>query len=91
MGALGRAGWIGRRTRQACVGSSLLALLCLVIMAVVAFTHPDDSQAIFHVWYAIPDFIFSIPAVSFIIPSLFGVILLRRAGDQAPMTSRGEP
>jgi len=32
-------------------------------------------------WYASPGFIVGIPAVPFIIPFLFGVVLLRRAGE----------
>lgn len=37
-------------------------------------------MAIFETWYAIPGFVFWIPAVSFMIPSLLGIHLLRRAG-----------
>jgi hypothetical protein len=32
-------------------------------------------------WYTIPGFIFAIPAIPWIMPCLFGVVLLRRAGN----------
>lgn len=78
--ALGRTRWLGRRSSRAFVGTSLFAVLCLAIMTAVAI-RSQDPMAIFKTWYAIPGFVFSIPAVSFMIPSLLGVTLLRRAGD----------
>lgn len=79
--ALGRTQWLGRAASRSFVRVSLLAVLCLAIMMAVALRNPQDSMAVFKTWYAIPGFIFSIPAVSFMIPSLLGANLLRRAGD----------
>jgi hypothetical protein len=56
---------------------SLVALLLLVIRGL----HFADPKALSTPWYASPGFIVGIPAVPFIIPFLFGVVLLRRAGD----------
>ena len=41
-----------------------------------------DPISIFTQWYNDPGFVVGIPAVPFIMPFLFGVILLRRAGDE---------
>lgn len=37
---------------------------------------------VFMHWYTIPAFVAGIPAVPWIMPCLFGVVLLRRAGDE---------
>lgn len=80
--ALGQAQWIGRGAARAFTIVSLIALLLLVIRGL----HFPDPRALSTPWYASPGFIVGIPAVPFIIPFLFGVVLLRRAGesDSAP-------
>jgi len=80
--ALGQARWIGRGAARAFMIVSLVALLLLVIRGL----HFADPHALSAPWYTNPGFIVGIPAVPFIIPFLFGVVLLRRAGksDGAP-------
>ena len=56
---------------------SLVALLLLVIRGL----HFPDPHALSTPWYTSPGFIVGIPAVPFITPFLFGVVLLRRAGE----------
>lgn len=82
--ALGQARWIGRGAARAFTITSLVALLLLVIRGL----HFPDPRALSTPWYTNPGFIVGIPAVPFIIPFLFGVILLRRAGesDAAPVS-----
>lgn len=41
-----------------------------------------DPRALSTPWYTNPGFVVGIPAVPFIMPFLFGVVLLRRAGDE---------
>ena len=79
--SLRRISWSGKNGSKGFVWTSFFAVLCLLIMATVALANPTEDMAVFKTWYAIPGFIFSIPAVTFIIPCLFGVLLLRRAGD----------
>ena len=80
--SLGQARWIGRGAARAFMIVSLVALLLLVIRGL----HFPDPHALSTPWYTNPGFIVGIPAVPFIIPFLFGVVLLRRAGesDAAP-------
>jgi hypothetical protein len=80
--SLGQAKWIGLGAARAFAIVSLVALLLLVIRGL----HFPDPHALSAPWYTNPGFIVGIPAVPFIIPFLFGVILLRRAGesDAAP-------
>jgi len=80
--SLGQARWIGRGAARAFMIVSLVALLLLVIRGL----HFPDPRALSTPWYTNPGFIVGIPAVPFIIPFLFGVVLLRRAGesDAAP-------
>jgi hypothetical protein len=80
--ALGQARWIGRGAARAFMIVSLVALLLVVIRGL----HFPDPHALSTPWYTNPGFIVGIPAVPFIIPFLFGVVLLRRAGksDGAP-------
>jgi len=80
--ALGQARWIGRGAARAFMIVSLVALLLLVIRGSAL----PDPHALSTPWYTNPGFIVGIPAVPFIIPFLFGVVLLRRAGksDGAP-------
>lgn len=78
--ALGQARWIGRGAARAFVIISLVALLLLVIRGL----HFPDPHTLSAPWYTNPGFIVGIPAVPFIIPFLFGVVLLRRAGESDP-------
>ncbi len=82
--SLRQARWIGRGAACAFTIVSLIALLLLVIRGL----HFPDPKALSTPWYASPGFIVGIPAVPFIIPFLFGVVLLRRAGesDAAPVS-----
>jgi len=75
--ALGQARWLGRGAARAFMIISLVALLLLVIRGL----HFPDPRALSTPWYTNPGFIVGIPAVPFIIPFLFGVVLLRRAGE----------
>ena len=75
--SLGQAKWIGRGAARTFTIVSLVALLLLVIRGL----HFPDPKALSTPWYTSPGFIVGIPAVPFIIPFLFGVVLLRRAGE----------
>jgi hypothetical protein len=75
--SLGEARWIGRGAARTFMIISLVALLLLVIRGL----HFPDPKALATPWYTSPGFIVGIPAVPFIIPFLFGVVLLRRAGE----------
>jgi hypothetical protein len=74
--SLGRVKWLGRGATRAFMIVSFVALLFLVIRGV---QYPDGTKT---PWYTNPGFIVGIPAVPFIMPFLFGVVLLRRAGDE---------
>jgi hypothetical protein len=76
--SLGRAQWLGRGTTRAFVTVSFVALLFLLIRGL---WFPNPKTAFAH-WYTIPGFIVGIPAVPWIMPLLFGVVLLRRAGRE---------
>ena len=80
--SLGQARLFGRGAARVFMIINLVALLLLVIRGL----HFPDPKALSTPWYTNPGFIVGIPAVPFIIPFLFGVILLRRAGesDAAP-------
>lgn len=83
--SLGKARWIGRGAARTFMIISLVALVLLVIRGL----HFPDPKALSTPWYTNPGFIAGIPAVPFIIPFLFGVVLLRRAGDtNAETTNR---
>src|SRR5438067_5935657 len=73
--SLGRVQWLGRRSTRAFMIVNGIALLFLVIRGL---QYPDPRAT---PWYTSPGFIVGIPAVPFIMPFLFGVVLLRRAGD----------
>ena len=75
--SLGQAGWIRRGAARAFTIINLLALVLLVIRGL----NFPDPKALSTPWYTSPGFIVGIPAVPFIIPFLFGVVLLRRAGE----------
>jgi hypothetical protein len=76
--SLGRTQWLGRGASRAFVLVSVVALLCLLIRGL---WFPNPKEAFAH-WYTIPGFIVGIPAVPWIMPLLFGVVLLRRAGRE---------
>ena len=78
---LGQAQWIRRGAARAFTIVSLVALLLLVIRGL----RFPDPKALSTPWYTSPGFIVGIPAVPFIIPFLFGVALLRRAGEGTSM------
>ncbi len=73
--SLGRVQWLGRKATRAFMIVNGVALLFLLIRGV---QYPDPRAT---PWYTSPGFIVGIPAVPFIMPFLFGVVLLRRAGD----------
>ena len=74
--SIGRVQWLGRGAARAFMIVNGVALLFLVIRGV---QYPDGRAT---PWYTSPGFIVGIPAVPFIMPFLFGVILLRRAGEE---------
>ena len=74
--SLGRIQWIGPRATRALVGANLVALLCLVVRGM---QFPVRAVALTH-WSTIPGFVVGIPAVPWIMPLMFGVVLLWRAG-----------
>jgi hypothetical protein len=74
--SLGRVQWLGRGATRAFMIVSFVALLFLVIRGV---QYPDGRAT---PWYTSPGFIVGIPAVPFMMPFLFGVVLLRRAGEE---------
>ena len=76
--SLGRVQWLGRRATRAFIIVSFVALLFLVIRGL----HYPDPRALSTPWYTSPGFVVGIPAVPFIMPFLFGVVLLRRAGEE---------
>ena len=76
--SLRRTQWLGRRPTSAFVTVSFLALICLVTRG-LAF--PDPAIAFAH-WYTIPGWVAGIPAIPWIMPCMFGVILLQRAGTE---------
>jgi hypothetical protein len=78
--SLGRVQWLGRRATRAFMIVSGVALLFLVIRGL----HYPDPRALSTPWYTSPGFVVGIPAVPFIMPFLFGVVLLRRAGEEPP-------
>jgi hypothetical protein len=76
--SLGRVQWLGRRATRAFMIVNGVALLFLVIRGL---QYPDP-RALSAPWYTNPGFVVGIPAVPFIMPFLFGVVLLRRAGEE---------
>src|SRR6266404_9267718 len=76
--SLGRVRWLGRGAARAFMIVSGVALLFLLIRGL---HYPDGRTT---PWYTSPGFIVGIPAVPFIMPFLFGVVLLRRAGEEQP-------
>src|SRR5438552_13519423 len=76
--SLGRVQWLGRRATRAFIIVSFVALLFLVIRGL---KYPDP-RALSGPWYTNPGIVVGIPAVPFIMPFLFGVVLLRRTGEE---------
>jgi hypothetical protein len=76
--SLGRVQWLGRGATRAFIIVNGVALLFLMIRGL---QYPDP-RALAAPWYTNPGFVVGIPAVPFIMPFLFGVVLLRRAGDE---------
>lgn len=77
--SLGKLGWLGRNTARIYVVGNLIGVL---LIAIRGLSFPDPA-ATSTPWYTQPGFIAGIPAVPWIMPYLFGVVLLRRAGDRA--------
>jgi hypothetical protein len=75
--SLGRVRWLGRGATRGFITVSFVALLFLAIRGL----HYQDPKALSTPWYTNPGFVVGIPAVPFIMPFLFGVVLLRRAGQ----------
>lgn len=76
--SLGKTQWLGQNLTRVCVTASLIALLLLVIRGM---QFPVPAEALSH-WSTIPGFVVGIPAIPWIVPVLFGAILLRRAGNE---------
>jgi hypothetical protein len=76
--SLERTRWLGRAATRAFVIASSFALLCLVIRGL---QYPDPAAVSEH-WYTVPGFVVGIPAIPWIMPCMFGVVLLRRAGHE---------
>jgi hypothetical protein len=76
--SLGRVQLLGRGATRAFMIVNGIALLFLVIRGL---QYPDP-RALSTPWYTSPGFVVGIPAVPFIMPFLFGVVLLRRAGEE---------
>jgi hypothetical protein len=53
-----------------------------LLFLVIRGLHYQDPKALSTPWYINPGFVVGIPAVPFIMPFLFGVVLLRRAGEE---------
>lgn len=76
--SLGRVQWLGRGATRAFMIVNGVALLFLVIRGL----RFPDPKALSAPWYTSPGFLVGIPAVPFIMPFLFGVVLLQRAGEE---------
>jgi len=79
---MGRVRWLGRGATRAYVIANLLFLL-LIVTRGLSFPDPKTGSA---PWYLNLGFIAGIPAVPWIMPYLFGVVLLRRAGRESNST-----
>ena len=75
--SLAQIRWIGRGSMRASVTACLVALLSLAIRG-LHFPEPTAAMP----WYTIPGFVFGIPAIPWIMPVIFGIALLRRAGTE---------
>src|SRR6266446_1018956 len=84
--ALLKTGWLGRGTSRVFVGISLFAVLCVTVGTALLMQFPPGHLRFETASLAVkiactPGLAFGIPAIPFIIPSLMGVNLLRRAGQ----------
>jgi hypothetical protein len=77
---MGRVCWLRRGATRAYVIAALLLLL-LIVSRGLSYPDPTATSA---PWYFNLAFIAGIPAVPWIIPYFFGVVLLRRAGGDSP-------
>ena len=75
--SLARIGWLGRKASLAYIIVSTIALTFLVITIAELPKSAADLA-----WYAMPGMILCIPALPLIMPSLLGVVMLRRAGNE---------
>lgn len=75
--SFGRAGWLSWRATYIFVSASFLAVLLLVTRGL---GFPNPAVAFAH-WYTIPGWVAGIPAVPWVMPCIFGIILLRRTGN----------
>ena len=73
---LGQVRWLGRGATRAYVIANLLFLVLIVVKG-LSYPDPTANSAL---WYLNLGFIAGIPAVPWIMPYLFGVVLLHRAG-----------
>ena len=73
-----RVGWLGRGATRAYVIANVVFLLLILIKGL---SYPDPTASSTP-WYLNLGFIAGIPAVPWIMPYLFGVVLLRRAGRE---------
>lgn len=76
--SLGKLGWLGRGATRTYFIANLFALV-LIMLRGLSFPDPTATTT---PWYINLGFIAGIPAVPWIMPSLLGVVLLRRAGDE---------
>jgi hypothetical protein len=76
--SLARVHWLGRKASLAFIIVNLVALFFIVI---IFLEHPAPA-AVSLPWYTIPGAVVTIPALPLIMPSLLGVVLLRRAGNE---------
>jgi hypothetical protein len=74
--SLGRAQRLGRTAVRVFVTAALV----LLVNRGLAFSNP---AALSMPWYTVRGFIVGIPAVPYIMPLLLGVVLLRRASEEA--------
>lgn len=77
--SLGRTQWLDRRVAGACIVLALIALLSLVMRGP---DFPNRTEALTR-WYTMVGWVVGIPAVPWMIPCAFGVMLLRHAGRSA--------
>jgi len=76
---MGRIRWFRRGTTRAYV---IAAMLLLLLIVVKGLSYPDPTAPSAPLYFNLA-FLAGIPAAPWIIPYLFGVVLLRRAGDEA--------
>lgn len=75
--AMFRINWLGPVTASVL---AVLSILALLLLSIRGFAFPDPHEAFQH-WYTTLGWAAGIPAVPWLLPSVLGVILLRRAGD----------